>query len=103
MNQKVEITYSSDIVELYFMKRIRVVKQRGRSSSELQLRDRWSYTTYKVRGSGREEMPHVQGQGQRPRGDAPCPWKGAAATLCWSSCEEIIHVQGKRNASKTLG
>ena len=25
------------------------------------------------------------------------------ATLCWSSCEEISHVQGKRNPSKTVG
>ena len=23
--------------------------------------------------------------------------------LCWSSCEEIPHVQGKRNPSKTVG
>ena len=23
--------------------------------------------------------------------------------LCWSSCEEILHVQGKRNPSKTVG
>ena len=28
---------------------------------------------------------------------------GAAAALCWSSCEEIPHVQGKRNPSKTVG
>ena len=25
------------------------------------------------------------------------------ATLCWSSCEEILHAQGKRNPSKTVG
>ena len=25
------------------------------------------------------------------------------AALCWSSCEEIPHVQGKRNPSKTVG
>ena len=25
------------------------------------------------------------------------------AALCWSSCEEIPHVQGKRNPSKTEG
>ena len=29
--------------------------------------------------------------------------KGAAAVLCWNSCEEIHHVQGKRNPSKTVG
>ena len=27
----------------------------------------------------------------------------AAAVLCWSSYEEIPHVQGKRNPSKTVG
>ena len=25
------------------------------------------------------------------------------AALCWSSCEEIPHAQGKRNPSKTIG
>ena len=25
------------------------------------------------------------------------------AVLCWSSCEEIPHAQGKRNPSKTVG
>ena len=28
---------------------------------------------------------------------------GAAAALCWSSREEIPHIQGKRNQSKTVG
>ena len=28
---------------------------------------------------------------------------GAAAALCWSSREEIPHVQGKRNPSKMVG
>ena len=28
---------------------------------------------------------------------------GAVAVLCWSSCEEIPHVQGKRNPSKMVG
>ena len=32
-----------------------------------------------------------------------CPWKGAAAALCWSSHEEIPHAQGKRNPSKMVG
>ena len=67
-----------------------------------------------VRGGGREEQPHVQGamivwakegqeetlhiQGQegRPWGDTPHPRLGAAAALCWSSREEILHVQDKR-------
>ena len=25
------------------------------------------------------------------------------AELCWSSCEEILHIQGKRNPSKMVG
>ena len=28
---------------------------------------------------------------------------GAAAALCWSSREVILHVQGKRNPNKTVG
>ena len=28
---------------------------------------------------------------------------GAADALCWNSCEEIPHVQGKRNPTKTVG
>ena len=28
---------------------------------------------------------------------------GGAAALCWRSCEEITHTQGKRNPSKTVG
>ena len=35
--------------------------------------------------------------------DTPHPRKGAAAALCWSSCEEILHTQGKRNPSKMIG
>ena len=38
-----------------------------------------------------------------PRGDIPLPRSGAVAVLCWSSCEEISHVQCKRNPSKTVG
>ena len=37
------------------------------------------------------------------RGDTPRPRSGAAAALCWSSREEIPHVRGKRNPSKTIG
>ena len=47
---------------------------------------------------GQEERLHIQGQEERPR-----PRYGAAAALCWSSCEEIPHTQGKRNLSKTVG
>ena len=38
-----------------------------------------------------------------PRGDTTHPRSGAAAALCWSSREDISHVQGKRNPSKTVG
>jgi len=46
---------------------------------------------FKVRRGGGEEIALVQGK------------EGAAATLYWSSHEEIPHVQGKRNPSKTVG
>ena len=75
-----------------------------------------SYCTSKVRGDGLEELPQVQSQGWQLRGPIPCPrsgqWprgatphprSGAVAALCWSSCEEIPQVQGKRNPSKTAG
>ena len=48
-----------------------------------------SYSTFKVRRGGGEEIPLVQSKEQ--------------AALCWSSCEEIPHVQGKRNPSKMVG
>ena len=48
-----------------------------------------SYPMSKVKGRGREATPHSR--------------SGAAAALCWNSCEEIPHVQGKRNSSKTVG
>ena len=38
-----------------------------------------------------------------PRGATPLSRSGAAAALCWSSGEEIPHVQGKRNPNKTVG
>ena len=44
--------------------------------------------------------------GQWLRGDTPGPRKGAVVMLCWSSPEdiqEIPHVQGKRNPTKTVG
>ena len=37
------------------------------------------------------------------RGVTPRPRYEAAAALCWSSPEEIAHVQGKRNPSKMVG
>ena len=42
----------------------------------------------KVRKGSGEDIPFVQGKEQR---------------LCWSSREEIAHVQGKRNPSKMVG
>ena len=56
-----------------------------------------SYSTFKVRRGGREEIPLVQGKEQRLR------FAGAAAALCWSSRKEIPHIQGKRNPSKMVG
>ena len=56
-----------------------------------------SYSTFKVRRGGREEIPLVQGKEQQLR------FAGAAAALCWNSHEEIPHIQGKRNPSKTVG
>ena len=44
--------------------------------------------------------------GQWLRGDTPGPRKGAVVMLCWSSPEdiqEIPHVRGKRNPTKTVG
>ena len=41
-------------------------------------------------------------QGQL-RGDTPCPRSGVVAVLCWSSHEELLHVQDKRSSSKTVG
>ena len=37
------------------------------------------------------------------RGATPQPRSGAVAALCWSSREEIPHVQGRRNPSKIGG
>ena len=49
-----------------------------------------SYSTFKVRKGGREEIPLIQGEEQ---------W----AALCWSSHEDIPQVQGRRNPSKMVG
>ena len=51
------------------------------------------YPMSKVRSSGREEIPHVQGQ-RNP----------SKTGRHWSSYEEITHVQGQRRSpSKTVG
>ena len=52
---------------------------------------------------GLEELSHIEGQEGQWWGDTPRPSKGAVAVLCWSIYEEIPHVQGKRNPSKTVG
>ena len=63
------------------------------TSRELRLHGRWraerSYSTFKVRRGGCEEIPLVQGKEQWLR------FAGAAV--------KIPHVQGKRNPSKTVG
>ena len=51
---------------------------------------------FKVRRGGGEEISLIQGKEQQLR------FAGAVAALCWSSHEEIPHVQGKRNPSKTV-
>ena len=43
------------------------------------------------------KIPHIQSQEWWPQGDTPRPRSRAAAVLCWSSCEEIPRIQGKRN------
>ena len=51
---------------------------------------------FKVRRGGGEEIPLIQVKEQ---------WLcfAGVAVLCWSNCEEIAHVQGKRNPSKMVG
>ena len=68
------------------------------------------YPTSKVRSGGQEELPHVQGQEQCPRGATVCPRSGAAGERRYPmfkvrslGCEEIPYVQGKRNRSKMVG
>ena len=51
----------------------------------------------KVRNRSIEEIPLVQHKEQQLH------FAGAAAALCWSSREEIPHIQGKRNPSKMVG
>ena len=45
---------------------------------------------FKVRRDGHEELPLVQGKEQR-------------LSFAGANCEEIPHVQGKKNPSKTVG
>ena len=50
---------------------------------------------FKVSRGSSEEIPLIQRKEQQMR------FAGAAA-LCWSSREEIPHIQGKRNPSKMV-
>ena len=54
--------------------------ERSYPTSEVVVVAKWSYPTPKVRGSGREEQPHVQ---------------GAVATRAQEGQEELLHVQGQ--------
>ena len=56
-----------------------------------------SYPTSEVMDGGGKEIPLIQGKEQQLH------FAGVAAALCWSSREEIPHIQGKRNPSKTKG
>ena len=60
-----------------------------------------SYHTSEVRGSGGDELPHVRGQGRRPRGATLLPRLGAAAGRTYPTPEarghgreEQPHLQG---------
>ena len=56
-----------------------------------------------VQKRGREELPQILGQEWQPRENTLLPRYGAVVALYWSMHEEIPHVQGKRNPSKTVG
>ena len=56
-----------------------------------------------VRGCGWEELPHARGRGRQLGEATPLSSYEAVAVLCWSSHEEIPHIQGKRKPSKTVG
>ena len=40
--------------------------------------------------------------GEWPRGDTPCPRLGAAAVLCFTGCEKILHIQGQRRRPRKM-
>ena len=48
-----------------------------------------------VRGSSREELPRVQGQGRRPRGATPRPRSGRVATRGVTPCPRSGAVAGR--------
>ena len=49
-----------------------------------------SYPTSKVRGGGRDKLPHALGQGQRLRGATPRPRSGAVAERSNSMSKEWL-------------
>ena len=53
-----------------------------------------SLPTSQVRGGGREELPHAQGQGRRPRGATPPPRSGCCGAR--ERREDLLHVQGQK-------
>ena len=54
-----------------------------------------SYPASEVGGNGREEIPCVGGQGQRPRRATPCPRPGSAPEAKGSSRKEQPHGRGQ--------
>ena len=57
-----------------------------------------SYPMYEVRGGGREELPHIWGQGRRPGGPTPRPRSGGCAGAggprgdipCWRPGRAVV-------------
>ena len=52
-------------------------------------------------GGPRGAIPRSRSRGVAVR-RYPSSKVGAAAEICWSSCEETPHIQGKRNPSKVV-
>ena len=57
----------------------------------------------KDRGSSWEEPPHVQGQGQQPRGATPCLRPGATAERRYPTSEARDNSQEELPASEVNG
>ena len=64
------------------------------------------------RGSGREELPHVRGQGWQPKGVIPCPRSGVAAQRsypastvrgCGRECQAVTAQEQLRGATPAQG
>ena len=104
----------------YPMSEVRVVAERSYPMPKVRAAAQTSYHTPKVRGGGQKEKAHVQGVAaagarraersyshSRSGGVAvrryPSSKVRSSSWLCWSRREEIPHIQGKRNPSKTGG